>query len=1008
MPLRDCSTENQSVVCTPSNAPVSSVFDHSLSGNAVIEIPRSQEFFEDDLVIAFDAERGVRNGVHADNCYAKNQNRPQFTLHDVNYRGVGSGGRRFLCYDGHPGIDFVAETGTPVFAAADGEVIEAQWDDVRNIFGFYVKIDHGEYHTLYAHLNSMPSVSERQDVRAGDRIGSSGCTGACEGPHLHFQVRRIGGAEQVNVDPYGHWNILSCSSAPQDVLWLDWPTGTSTGTNACPGGTGPDLVVESPAVSETTLKPGERTTVSATVRNQGTAESARTRLRYYWSTDPTLGVGDTEVGSDSVLSLDPDETSYESAGVRAPSEAGIFYYSACVDPVSGETNTGNNCSATVSVTVAAAGGPDLVVESPTVSETTVIPEERIGVSATVRNQGTAESLATRLYYYWSTDRTINTADANIDSDFVRSLDPEETSGESHTVSAPSEEGVYYYGACVDSVAGETNAENNCSSAVALTVTAAGGPDLVVESFTVSEATVEPDERIQVSATVRNQGTEESRAWLRYYWSTDPVLGADDTEVGSHFVGRLDPEETGSESRTVSAPSEEGVYYYGACVDPEAGETNTENNCSSTVAVTVTAAGGADLVVESFTVSETAVKPDERIQVSATVRNQGTAESRVTWLRYYWSRDPTLGADDTEIGSDFVGRLGPEERSDGSRAVNAPSHEGIYYYGACVEEVVGETDTRNNCSSEVRVEVTERIASDDRAGLEALYHATNGPNWANNVNWLSDAPLGEWYGVRTNAQGRVVELHLYENGLIGGIPPELGRLTELQDFVVLKNELAGRIPPELGELTNLWRLWLQDNELTGWLPPELGELTNLRVLLLDENDLTGPIPPELARLTNLEYLSLVNTAICVPENAALQAWLATIANFYSSGLNCEGTECNPRAENLPTPGGSIWAVHITDLRICVDAARTGVGLTPFAWSDPNIAPGVTAVRAVHMREIRHALDAAYARAGVSAPRYTDRVIQRGVTEIKAVHFSEIFDYGKELIAVDVGQGEGGRR
>ena len=52
-----------------------------------------------------------------------------------------------------------------------------------------------------------------------------------------------------------------------------------------------------------------------------------------------------------------------------------------------------------------------------------------------------------------------------------------------------------------------------------------------------------------------------------------------------------------------------------------------------------------------------------------------------------------------------------------------------------------------------------VENTDRAALVALYNATDGPNWIDNTNWLSEAPLGEWYGVETDPSGRVVELVL---------------------------------------------------------------------------------------------------------------------------------------------------------------------------------------------------------------------------------------------------------
>ncbi len=76
----------------------------------------------------------------------------------------------------------------------------------------------------------------------------------------------------------------------------------------------------------------------------------------------------------------------------------------------------------------------------------------------------------------------------------------------------------------------------------------------------------------------------------------------------------------------------------------------------------------------------------------------------------------------------------------------------------------------------------------RAKLVALYEATDGANWTSNDNWLSNRPIGEWYGVTTDRGGRVTELSL--------------------DF----SQLSGEIPGELGSLVNLKGLWLRDNQL----------------------------------------------------------------------------------------------------------------------------------------------------------------------------------------------------
>ena len=150
--------------------------------------------------------------------------------------------------------------------------------------------------------------------------------------------------------------------------------------------------------------------------------------------------------------------------------------------------------------------------------------------------------------------------------------------------------------------------------------------------------------------------------------------------------------------------------------------------------------------------------------------------------------------------------------------------------------------------------TVAVASPDREILVALYNATDGPNWGSAYNWLTDAPLGSWYGVDVDTLGRVTVLRLPLNNLSGSLPAELTNLASLTYLDLGKNELTGPIPPELGNLTNLTDLDLGNNDLSGPIPPELGNLTNLTDLDLG-NKLTGPIPPELGNLTNLTDLTL---------------------------------------------------------------------------------------------------------------------------------------------------------
>ena len=121
----------------------------------------------------------------------------------------------------------------------------------------------------------------------------------------------------------------------------------------------------------------------------------------------------------------------------------------------------------------------------------------------------------------------------------------------------------------------------------------------------------------------------------------------------------------------------------------------------------------------------------------------------------------------------------------------------------------------------RSEIT--VANPDRAALAALYEATGGPDWVNNDNWLTDAPLRDWYGVGVDGRGRVSRLDLYSNSLSGPIPPELGNLAGLRDLWLNHNNLSGPIPRNLLDLTQLNSFPFNDN--AGLCAPGTADFAN---------------------------------------------------------------------------------------------------------------------------------------------------------------------------------------
>ena len=499
---------------------------------------------------------------------------------------------------------------------------------------------------------------------------------------------------------------------------VDGVSGESDTSNNCSTGVritvaeapdSPDLIVESLSASSSSVSARQSFTLSATVRNQGAAQSATTTLRYYRSSDATISTSDSAAGSDRVAILPASGTSFESVRLTAPSSADTYYYGACVDTVSGESETSNNCSASVSVTVTATvvdpppppSGPDLVVDSVSVDDSS--PEAGTGFTlrVRVRNRGNEPADATTLHYYQSTDATISTTDTELDTDNIADLPASQSSDESTSLTAPLGPGTYYYGACVESVADESRAGNNCSRSVRITIEV-DGPDLAVESVSVSNSNPNAGASFTLSARVRNRGNMNADATtLRYYQSSDATISSADDEVGTDSVGELSASQTSNVSESLTAPTEPGSYFFGACVDDVSGESDPNNNCSTGVRVTIPS---PDLVVESPSVDDSTPEAGDRFTLSARVRNRGREDSAATTLRYFQSDDSTISTEDDEVGTDSVSDLSPSRSDQESIVLFAPSTPGIYYYGACVDSVTGESDTDNNCSRGVRVTI----------------------------------------------------------------------------------------------------------------------------------------------------------------------------------------------------------------------------------------------------------------------------------------------------------------
>ena len=540
------------------------------------------------------------------------------------------------------------------------------------------------------------------------------------------------------------------------------PSGPGDEVVITPPATMADLVVQSPSVSDSTPDAGASFTLRATVRNSGSGRSAATTLRYYRSSDATISTSDTAVGTDTVSALAASGSGPESIGLTAPSTAGTYYYGACVDTVSGESNTRNNCSSGVRVrvsssgsgstfgvgaalpgvptsglfvpavvsgasvsssggtttitwnnggsiqlqdgtrytcrtaggcaarngvvtrgTIARGGGTlpppatmaDLVVQSPSVSDSTPDAGASFTLRATVRNSGSGRSAATTLRYYRSSDATISTSDTAVGTDTVSALAASGSGPESIGLTAPSTAGTYYYGACVDTVSGESNTRNNCSSGVRVRVSSSGSGS----TFGVGAALPGvPTSGLFVPAVVSGASVSSSGGTTTITWNNGGSIQLQD---GTRYTCRT----AGGCAARNGVVTRGTIARGGGTLPPPATM--------------------ADLVVQSPSVSDSTPDAGASFTLRATVRNSGSGRSAATTLRYYRSSDATISTSDTAVGTDTVSALAASGSGPESIGLTAPSTAGTYYYGACVDTVSGESNTRNNCSSGVRVRVS---------------------------------------------------------------------------------------------------------------------------------------------------------------------------------------------------------------------------------------------------------------------------------------------------------------
>ena len=418
---------------------------------------------------------------------------------------------------------------------------------------------------------------------------------------------------------------------------------------------------------------------------------------------PRFRRSDTEVGTDSVSGLGANESSAASITLTVPTSPGTYYYGACVEAVTDESASDNNCSDAVSITVSQDSTPTQPTGEITYSVGEDIPTLPTGS--------------------WFPDTVLGSGGG-----------AQVVIGGGTTIvtfgndGAVIEDGITY--TCV--AAGGCTVEGRRVTRGTIQASGDGQspppaqrPDLVIESVQVEPATVTPGQEFRLYATLRNRGTGTSAATtVWYYHSTDSIILTDDTQLGTGRRTPLAPNGTIRRYLNVTAPTSPGTYYYGVCVDSVPNESDTANNCSAAVSVTVQqpgTGGGTSMLSASTTAPLTETTLNESV-ITLTLNGRNYERSRID----IGNALMISGIDGVTIGTSGPAWLGVERVSDTEITVELGFNGNLDTDGTLTFTVGADAISNYNGSPlTVRVPVTavteSIVASTDAPLTEATLH-----------------------------------------------------------------------------------------------------------------------------------------------------------------------------------------------------------------------------------------------------------------------------------------------
>jgi hypothetical protein len=276
------------------------------------------------------------------------------------------------------------------------------------------------------------------------------------------------------------------------------------------------------------INAGDDFQMEATFENNGEMGTEYPLVSYYLSTNSVISILDTLLHATGYTlgRNTPFENTQAGLIIPVDTPAGDYFVGVMVDSDNTipETTDRNNIAHYPIVIPP----PDLTVTAPSVSDTTPTNTQTITGYATINNVGGAQSAATTLRYVRSTNSTISSSDTQVGSDAQGIINPGASIVRSEPFIFSATPGTYWYGACVDAVAGETVTTNQCSTGVQVTVYDVEPPTPNPMTFLVYPHELDTHQIVMTATTATDPG-----GGVQYYFdfTSSPTGGPGGSDSG---------------------------------------------------------------------------------------------------------------------------------------------------------------------------------------------------------------------------------------------------------------------------------------------------------------------------------------------------------------------------------------------------------------------------------------------------------------------------------------------